>query len=374
MRHGLVAALFVLCLDHVSSPAQPVKEKVPSAEAVADMLKKEPISLATWPTWRQQLLAWMHDRGRRADAAYNAARTFVKDQANAQNDLPPALAKDALAWYMLGSVYLYEAPANGDYIQAAARAEKILRKSLALDPSFARTHRNLALAILFQTPAGQPDPRAHEVDKELQEAGRLDPDLPLQVELGRAALQHKEFAEAEKHFQAALQETPDEAGIALLLASTLLQDRMQFGQLAPRIGHLVQRFPKSGELACLNALALAGDNNFIAASKELARARALGTDPAKMVSPTVMQEIESRASSSWPERFGWIMLTFTCIYAAVMLVMALVGLLLAARTRGSRALGLLEASPEHLAQEGQVIRGSSGCPAKPCGPGSMPWL
>jgi Zn-dependent protease with chaperone function len=201
--------------------AQAVKEPVPSTEALKDLLQKEPITVETWPAWRKRLLAWIHDRSARTDFVYLSAHAFLQRQVDAQGNLPPSLAGDHLAWYFLGSAYLNEQKINADRAALAAKAERVLRKSLELD-----------------------------------------------------------------------------------------------------------------------------------------RARSLGADPEKMLGPGLVREIETRGGPGWPERFGWIMLYFAGFYAAVMLAMALAGLLLASRTSGSRALGLLENGPEHLVEEGQVIRAS----------------
>jgi Zn-dependent protease with chaperone function len=352
----LITGVLVLGLCAAPSPGQKAQQTAPSAQAIAELLQKEPMSLDNWPAWRARLLAWIGDRSRGTDAAYKAAWAFVQGQADAQGNLPAALARDNVAWYFLGSAYLYGTDKSSNPIQSAAKAEKALRKSLELDPAFARAHRNLAMAIAFQAPRGQVDPRAQEVSNEFQEAGRLDPGLSLHAERGQLALQNEQFAEAEQFFQKSLRETPDDVGSALGLAVAVVQNRNRRGPLAPRIQSLVERFPNNGELACLSGLALAADNHFGAAARELERARSLGTDPAKFLSPQLVNEIEARAAPGLPERFGWIMLYFAGLYAAVMLVMAGAGVLLAGWTRGSRALELLEARPEHLVAEGQVVR------------------
>jgi Zn-dependent protease with chaperone function len=362
MNYGRIAGLAITLLAayfaEVRAKAQVAKEDPPSEQAVADLLRKEPINLESWPVWRGRLLAWMHDRTRRPDAAYQAARNFMHSQADAQDNLPPALAKDHAAWYLLGGAYLADQNKNVEYAQLAAKAEKALRRSLELDPTFARAHRNLALAILFQAPRGQADPRAQEVDSELQEAARLDPSLPLNAEKGEVALVNQNFAEAEAWYRKAVRETPEDLRSALGLAMAILQNRQRPGPLAPHIQPLVDRFPTNGELACFNSLALAADNHFGAASRELERARSLGADPLKMLSPQMVHEIQTRGAPNLPERFGWAMLYFAGFYAVVMLAMACAGLVLASRTRGNRALGLLQAMPEHLVEEGQVVRAS----------------
>jgi hypothetical protein len=124
----------------------------PSAETVADLLRREPIAPATWPAWRQRLLDWLPDRGDGTTPAYHAAWAFVKGQAGPAGELPEALARDAFAWYLLGSAYLMESAASPDM----AGAEKALRRSLQLDPRQARAHARLAAVLIEQHLAAQP--------------------------------------------------------------------------------------------------------------------------------------------------------------------------------------------------------------------------
>jgi Zn-dependent protease with chaperone function len=350
-----LGAAFLFLILRPGVIAQDAKNPAPSAAVIADMLSKEPVTLDTWPTWRTRLLEWMPDRTRNPDAAFDAARALAKSQADEQDNLSPALANDPLASYLLASYYLYDKSKQFDPIQSGARAEKILRKSLSLDPNFARTHRNLALAILFQAPPGNANPRSQEVDDEIREAARLDPDLPLNREKGQIALVNQQYAEAEQFFRQALKEYPDEPSIGMALAITILQNPQRPGKNSA-VKELVGLFPNSGEIACFHSLALAFDNNVGAAYQELKRARSLGADPAKVLGPQVVQAIETHGAPGLPERFGWIMLYFAGFYAVVMVVMSLAGLVLAGQTRGSRALGLLDSRPEQLVEEGQVIR------------------
>src|SRR5262249_1636836 len=104
----------------------------------------------------------------------------------------------------------------------------------------------------------------------------------------------------------------------------------------PRVQRLVDRFPRDGDLAALNAVARAGDGSFRSAARELARARSLGTDPARVLPPELVAEIEKKGAPGWPERLAWTLLGFVIFYAVVMLLMAGAGLLLAGRTRGNK--------------------------------------
>jgi Zn-dependent protease with chaperone function len=67
-----------------------------------------------------------------------------------------------------------------------------------------------------------------------------------------------------------------------------------------------------------------------------------------------VDKIEQGGAPGLLEQFGWAMLGFAGFYAVVMALMAGFGVILAGRTRGTRALDLLEG--EELASGGQVVR------------------
>ncbi len=173
---------------------------------------------------------------------------------------------------------------------------------------------------------------------------------------GHLAMVKKQYAQAEQYFGRALEEDPQDSRAALGMAAAIVQSPTRAAPFAPPIQKLVDRFPDDAQLACLHALALARDNRAGAAAKELKRARALGLDPAQFLGPQLVQAIEDFAAPGLAERFAWIMLYFAAFYVVVMLLMSLAGLLLARQTRGDRALGLLQDSPDHLVDEGQVVR------------------
>src|SRR4051794_22394827 len=102
-----VAAVCVLGLGCMTAVGQdkPADKKYPTAAEVADLLKREPITPESWAVWRPRLLDWINDRGQGTDPAFEAARKFVRTQANDKEELNAALAKDNLAWYLLAGAY-----------------------------------------------------------------------------------------------------------------------------------------------------------------------------------------------------------------------------------------------------------------------------
>ncbi len=364
---GIVGGILLLTFPAWGQAPQESQE-FPSAEAVANLLEREPMTLQSWPAWRRRLLAWIEDRNEGTTPAYYAAWAFLKEQTGKDGELPPALATDALAWYLLGSAYLNDASQqDADRRPDLDRAEKALRRSLQLDPKFARAHARLAVVLMRDPDArrgakggpGAGRGRLDEARKELDEARRLQPSLRyLHASEGELALVQDRPAEAERLFSQALREEPDQVGLAIGLAQAVLMNKDQKqGDRTRRLKPLVDQFPESGPLACLHAVALAMDDRAGAAGRELRRARRLGTDPAKFLSPEVAQKIDKDAAP-WLllSDFGWTMLAIAGFYAVVMGLMAGFGLLLAGRTRGSRALQLLGTPPEELVTEGRVAR------------------
>src|SRR5207302_967805 len=141
------------------------------------LLELEPLTLQNWPVWRQRLLDWIGDRSEATTPAYYAAWEFMKAQATPGGDLPPALAKDPLAWYFLGSGYLADAArAEGAPALAAIdRSEKAVRRSIQLDRTFPNAHARLASVLLRRRHAAAAGPKQgrgqnDEARNELREA------------------------------------------------------------------------------------------------------------------------------------------------------------------------------------------------------------
>src|SRR5262245_20904839 len=109
LSQRIIAAFALALLVCLTSSAQEKPDKkYPSGAEVADLLKKEPITLETWMTWRGRLLDWISDRGKGTDPAFEAGRKFARSQANDKEELSAPLAKDALAWYLLAGAYADE--------------------------------------------------------------------------------------------------------------------------------------------------------------------------------------------------------------------------------------------------------------------------
>jgi Zn-dependent protease with chaperone function len=339
---------------------------IPSEKEVADLLAREPITAQSWPAWRERLRSWLGDRTKATDKAFDEARRFARSQATGAGELPSAYTQDPLAYYLLGNAYMYGERDSSSQPDVAA-AEKAYRRSIAIDSKLANAHRNLARALIqkerqarvpgAKTPSGT-SPVLAEARRELDEARRLDPQLAmLSFVTGELALLEQRYGQAEASFRQAMRDDPELAdNIALPTAFSIIANPQYNGSRSAAIKALVDQYPNNGDLAALCAGALATEEKWRAANDELQRARALGADPNKVLPSKVVREIESRATPGLIERFLEIMLYFLGFYAVVMAIMALAGVVLAGRTRGTGALQLLGVKPDELVTQGQVLR------------------
>jgi Zn-dependent protease with chaperone function/Flp pilus assembly protein TadD len=363
----IIATVLTGRFVHAQSPGTAVGGAA-SADQVQELLRREPISLENWPTWRGRLVEWSNDRGDATTPAYHAAWEFLERLAGADGELPNALADDALAWYLLGSAYISSVDRNGNEETAEfARAEKALRRSIELDPTLSRAHARLAQVLIRNAPATAPDGartgagriRLDEARREIDEARRLDPALPwIAAVEGELALAEDRFDAAEPLFEQAMKEYPENAYFAQAVALCIVRNNRHVGNRAASIDRLLAKFPDDGVLVAFHAVALAQDGDVKAADRELRRARKLGTDPSTIIGAETVTAIEQHAAPSLVERFTWAMIYFAGIYGVEIACMALVGVLLAGWTRGTRALKLLSDEPAQLVLGGQVIRAS----------------
>src|SRR6266853_798086 len=176
------AVLFVLLLTTNLLGQEQRKAPIdyPSADAVAEMLSREPMTLQNWPVWRGRLLGWLGDRGEGTMPAYRAAGNLMKEQANPDGELPANLAKDEFAWYMLSRGYLEETMTDqANRGTLLGHAEKAVRRCLTLDPRSGRAHARLATILTRQRDrGGSNDAKLDEAARELSEARNLDPSMP----------------------------------------------------------------------------------------------------------------------------------------------------------------------------------------------------
>jgi Zn-dependent protease with chaperone function len=351
----------VLFVGHTGARGQTPQAAAPvSPEEVAELLQREPITVQTWPEWRQRLLGWLSDRSDNSRPGFFAAWEFAKNQAGPDGKLAPPLDRDSLAWYLLGSALFWDAATDkSNAHELYAKAEIAIRRSLAIDPKFARAHVRLAAVLMHSAhqDAREPaNPRLEEAAKELETARSLDPKLSiLPAQEGELAVLQDRPAQAEQFFRAALREDPRTEYAAGAAWAVALNKDIR-GDHAKRIEDLVEQFPGSGEVACINAVCLAQDGRFYAAGRELRRARGLGVDPKALLPGQLAEQIEKEAFAPLLlGDFGWLMLGITAFYAFVVGAMAVLGYVLACRTRGTRALALLSDESAELVSGGHIV-------------------
>ena len=173
---------------------------------------------------------------------------------------------------------------------------------------------------------------------------------------GLIAQRRGNFQQAIALYQDALRKEPDQAGYAIQIADCILLDS-SIKAPADRIKPLVDRFPNDGVLNAMYGASLAVQNRPREAVQAFQRARSLGADPAKLFPPQFVQQIEEAGKPGLTDQYLTIMMWFGIFYGAVMIVMAAAGLVLAALTRGTGALDLLQkSSPNQLVTDGKIAR------------------
>jgi Zn-dependent protease with chaperone function len=319
----------------------------PPPADLPQLLQREPIA-DHWAGWAPRLREWSGEHFQAAWPAWKQAFDFIKGQAKAHGtrpNLPRNLERDPVAWMVLAGAYLHDAkPAQGP-IPAARAAQEAARRSIGLDRGIARAHFYLCWAYEKEqlTPREQGGPsrpnggRLRDALRELHEARALDPNVRWMP--ARDIAQMAYFAEQWDDAEAFLRDA-------------------------------VQEKPEDGVLAAYYARALFQNNKTEEAAAQLEKARQLGTDPARLMDPGKVREIDQprlqraqaeaqrkQADAAWkPVRsLGWLALGFTLFYGCVMALMCLAGVLLARRTRGAAAT-LLLGEPAAGRARGQVVR------------------
>ncbi len=342
-RKGLSVVLLVLAaivLAAADCCAAAEEKPIPTAEAIAQMMAKEPISRATWPTWRSRHLEWLYDRTNKTKEFDEALAEFVRQEAQAhQGTLPDYLAQDAVAWSLYGGALLSEKnPASIE--KNVAQAEAAFRRSIGLDAKFASPHGGLAAAIISQTFQAEKSKAAgreallNQAEQEIEIYAKLDSRSRPAFFRGVLAMARDNPGKAEPWFRQAMDDRPESEHAAIWYARAIVGQERRSGTFAQATEPLVKRFPEEGELQVLHAVALARDNRLGDAAAALEKARKLGADPGRMIGVKTVAKIEELSRPSVVVRFLWAMAYFAAAYGAIIALMALAGVLLGLFTRG----------------------------------------
>jgi Zn-dependent protease with chaperone function/Flp pilus assembly protein TadD len=357
-----------VCLALLAVPAlaAPAAADAPTPEELAALVRQEPFTPQSWPAWSARLHDWSREPPGRTAAAFRPAYAFLKGRLDRGGNLPRPFDRDAVAWMVLGAGQLDDAATDPAPVPRYRDAEKSLRRAVGLDHGLARAHFLLGEALRRKefVPAAKGGParpdvgRLRDARKAYQEARALDPAQPALPprEAGLLALWTEDYAEAEAAFRQATQEAPDDVEAARLLARAVTAAPRHDGPRAAALRPLAERFAGDGPLLSRYGLALAQDGDLEGASRQFAAARRAGTDPATVVNPADVRNVEEATRPSPAGTFLRWMLGFFLAYGLVIAAMAAAGVVLARYTHGPRALELLDAPPGQLVARGQVLR------------------
>lgn len=252
-----------------------------STYEILALLRREPMSAATWPAWSLRLRSWLGDSSDTTDAAFGNARIFLQHQ-YANSTFPPPMRDDAIAWYVYGRAQVRSIDDPRNATDRGRFAESLLRRSIELDSSIGRAHYALAIALFLQTaPNASHDAKYAEAVAAARLGERLDRTVPAKMAEGWAAMLQKRYADAERLFGETIKERPDVSSTYHSLAMAIVWNENRPGKYAPAVEPLVEHCPRYGDAVCLFAVALWRDHRPHSAARELDRARQHGVDPAR---------------------------------------------------------------------------------------------
>src|SRR5262249_19327248 len=136
---------------------------------------------------------------------------------------------------------------------------------------------------------------------EMARTRELDPSWPMLParEEGVLALRVGLHEQADQLLTRAVRDNP-EVELARLAAQAVVENKAREGARSEPIKRLVEQFPRDGILSCYYAKSLRQDKKAADALRELSRARDLGADPARVLSPKEVGEIERLGSQDLP--------------------------------------------------------------------------
>ena len=323
----------------VAAAAEPPPAAPPSKEAIALLLAEEPLSLDTWPVWRERYLRWYFDRSGATDEMDDALRSFIGERLSPSGDaVAPPLDADPVAWSLF-STLLFGTPPDQDRAAAIRQAEAAATHAVELAPDSAPAQSTLAstsvYGLLMMPEDGDPAVRQRlrtDAEAAIAATSRLSSDYRSATLEGLLAFDRRDFGRARKLLQQGTEDHPRNQTVALFFLQSLVADQADRGKLEPYSAPVVGRFPENGAVLALHAVALARDGSFPAAVAALGRARATGISPENVIGDETVRTIERLVEPSWPERLLWGAGIFVAVYALIMAAMALGGIVLSALT------------------------------------------
>lgn len=252
------AALVLLLVPLMAQEAvlPPLSDDIPPAEEIARLLANEPVSLETWPAWRQRYFDWYYDRLNRTNDMDIALMQFVEEQLEGHGgELPDAL-RDEAGWHLAARAHLSSGGPLG-----LQKAREAVQRLLQINPQLAPAHMIRAYVDLHDANASAPPPDADRLaaaERAVAEAKRLDPRTPDGLIRALIADARGDAQESLRQAESYFRDRPFSSSAAVYYCGEVLgapSDRDGVARLE-NVLQVAARFPDEGALRPVEIIAL----------------------------------------------------------------------------------------------------------------------
>lgn len=267
----------------------------PTAEEVDQLVKEHPLTIETWPLWRDYYVRLYFADVGEAPTFYEFLRAFHHESLQEQH--PEEWQTDPIIWV----IRCHRLLAERNPAECPITVEFANKALLLGDPdgiSSMCLAKSLIQNVLSQDIGKSlTEPQQVQLDqaeKLVEHVSQLSPRNSVSGERGMIALARNDRKKATEQFKQATEENPTKEWIASQYLALELAENP--GSKITLTRKLLERFPESSALHAWYAYALFHSHSFAEAADELARSKQLGGGAEKMLTKVVCIEIENSAS------------------------------------------------------------------------------
>jgi Zn-dependent protease with chaperone function len=296
LRHASTLAIFalllVLCLPGL---AQVRAGESLTADDVTQLMKDHPLSVETWPRWRDYYIRLYFVDVAESPQFYEQVRAFHRQ--GSQEAHPADWETDPIVWAIRAIDVLSQTSAT----QASSGAVEYARKALTFGDPEQISSMCLATTLIrhvvddsgYKGLTDANHKRLAEAESLLEQVFRARPDAKTSAWQGMVALLRSDRKKALPLFQKATEEQPKQEWI--VSQYLVLELEHQPEAKLDLIRRFIERFPESSAIHAGYAYALFRSYAFAEADAELETSRRLGDASAKLFPPKILNLIESSA-------------------------------------------------------------------------------